>query len=487
MMNIITKNKETDVYHVCLSKGMTNKEVNDELYKHNVKLKFINNTFESGKISYNWICECGNIIEGRKWDNIKRRGSVSCEECKNKIQDSYYKSEIEKDGDYEYFYFIKSGAILSNGKVSKTPYARIKHKYCGNVYDVLISNFINAGQRCGKCCGSYENSLEYHYPEVAKMIVYDEDCNEVDTKTISKMSGKRFYFRCDKCGEVSDSPKQLASVVELGYSCGRCSDGISIPEKFVTNVLSQINIEFIRQKRFKWAKKDNKIKIYDFYIPSLNMIIETHGDQHYNENRRNGSRTLQQEKQNDKIKKQLALDNGIINYIVVDCRESTPYWLKQNMLESLSDYLDFKNVNWDDVWKFVTTNLIQDTWDLWNDGFRVKEICSKLYLNHGTVSKYLNIGNDLGKCKYDYIEKNKFNSNQYKLTNDNSLKVFYTSNDICKYLNICWCTFDKNFNNDFDIIDINKIENKKVKNKLKIYDGYTIEKITYEEYKKLEV
>lgn len=486
-MNIIKGNTNSNVFDVKLVKGMSKDEVNYELHKHDVKLELIEDTFESGKISHTWKCECGNIINGRKWDNIKHRCSILCRDCKLRVQDEYYRQEVEKEGNYEYFCFIKSGSLLSNGKMCKTPYAKIKHKFCGHTYEVSLSSFISAGKRCGKCCGSYENSLEYHYPEIAKMIVSDENCKDVDTKTISKMSGKKFYFKCDKCGEVSDSPKQLASVVELGYSCGYCSDGISIPEKFVTNVLSQLKIEFIRQKRFSWAKKDNKIKIYDFYIPSLNMIIETHGDHHYNENRRRNARTLQQEKQNDKIKKELALNNGIENYIELDCRESTPDWLNKTIVNQLKSYFDFKNVNWEDVWKYVTTNLMYDSWNLWNDGLRVKEICSQLQLNHCTISKYLNIGDDLGKCKYNYMEKNKFTSNQFKLSGKDFTKVFYAANDLCKYLNICWGTFNNHFNNDMDIIDINKIENKKVKNKLKIYDGYTIEKITYEEYKKLEV
>ena len=56
------------------------------------------------------------------------------------------------------------------------------------------------------------------------------------------------------------------------------------------SVLKQLNIEFEYQKIFDWSKniKTNNLilngrKIYDFYLNELNIIIETHGDQHFNQ------------------------------------------------------------------------------------------------------------------------------------------------------------------------------------------------------------
>ena len=108
------------------------------------------------------------------------------------------------------------------------------------------------------------------------------------------------------------------------------SDGISIPEKFMWNVLKELNIEFktqLNKKDFDWCQNYK----YDFYIPSLNMVIETHGRQHYEKSDR--GRTLEEEQLNDKLKKELALNNNIKNYIIVDCRKSELEWLKENTIK----------------------------------------------------------------------------------------------------------------------------------------------------------
>ncbi len=65
-----------------------------------------------------------------------------------------------------------------------------------------------------------------------------------------------------------------------GFSCKRCGDGISYGEKFVYSMLCELNIDFITQLShitFSWCEKYK----YDFYIPSINTIVEVHGRQHY--------------------------------------------------------------------------------------------------------------------------------------------------------------------------------------------------------------
>ena len=83
-----------------------------------------------------------------------------------------------------------------------------------------------------------------------------------------------------------------------------CGDKVSYDEKFLSSILSQLKVDFATQlskSTFNWCDKYR----YDFYIPSLNMIIETHGIQHYEENK-NWTMSLEEEQENDKIKKELA-------------------------------------------------------------------------------------------------------------------------------------------------------------------------------------
>ena len=165
------------------------------------------------------------------------------------------------------------------------------------------------------------------------------------------------------------------------------SDGISIPEKFMWNVLKELNIEFksqLNKKDFDWCQNYR----YDFYIPSLNMVVETHGEQHYEENVWGSSKNLEEEQLNDRLKKELALNNNIKNYIVVDCRKSELEWLKENTIKELDRYFDLSNIDWNLVWNNSLKNLVYEVKRLVEEGYNDKQIAEILGINERTVIRY---------------------------------------------------------------------------------------------------
>jgi hypothetical protein len=87
-------------------------------------------------------------------------------------------------------------------------------------------------------------------------------------------------------------------------------------EKF----LIKNNIKYIREYKFINCinSKTNKKLPFDFYIPSLNTIIEFHGEQHYKEykNHFKAAGGLKGRQYRDKIKKEFCLTNNI-NYIEI--------------------------------------------------------------------------------------------------------------------------------------------------------------------------
>lgn len=260
-------------------------------------------------------------------------------------------------------------------------------------YQMTCANFSN-GQRCSYCNSfashkvNYFDSVGFLYHNIAKAIVEDERNNVTyeDMYKISPKSHNKFYFKCDSC-KRSSHKKPLYSIRQE-YRCKYCSDGISIPEKFVGNTLQRLNIKFETHKRFKWS--DNKE--YDFYIPSLNMIIETHGLQHYKrsfEKLSGRARTLEEEQANDKYKKELAITNGIENYIIVDCRYSKLDWLKENTIKELSLYFDLSNVIWSNIWKESQKSLVAKVLQMYENGMSVDEISDSIKLSKYTISEYL--------------------------------------------------------------------------------------------------
>ena len=163
------------------------------------------------------------------------------------------------------------------------------------------------------------------------------------------------------------------------------SDGVSIPEKFMWNVLKELNIEFktqLNKKDFDWCQNYK----YDFYIPSLNMVIETHGVQHYEKSNR--GRDLEEEQLNDRLKKELALNNNIKNYVVVDCRKSELDWLKENTIKKLDNYFDLLNIDWRLVWNNSLKNLVYEVKRLVEEGYNNKQIIEILGISEVTVINY---------------------------------------------------------------------------------------------------
>lgn len=245
---------------------------------------------------------------------------------------------------------------------------------------------------------------------------------------------------CEDCDEIVKSSWGNVQTNKKIY-CKRCSDGVSVPEKFISNILSQLNIKFEPQFSAVWSKR----KRYDFYIPSLNTIIEAHGMQHY-ENVSRG-RKLQEEMENDNIKHSLALNN-VNNYIIIDCRKSEFEWLKYNCAKQLFDFLNIDNVNWDLAWEYSQNNMCIKSWGLKNENPNIltSEIGRILNIGDATIVKYLKIGSELNKCNYNTEEekdksKNRIGArtsipvNQYTLSGD-FIKEWTSAYRASKILNI---------------------------------------------------
>lgn len=225
--------------------------------------------------------------------------------------------------------------------------------------------------------------------------------NTGDEYKIQKSSKTVITLICEHCGRE----KELTcnQFIKNGLCC-QCGDGISYPNKFITNFLSQLNIEFIGEKTFKWSKR----KRYDNYIDNLSCIIENHGIQHYEQS--NIGRSLKEEQNNDILKKQLAKENGIKHYVELDCRYSKLENIKNSIMSSeLPNLLNFKeeDIDWFECERYATKNLIKHICDLWNGGQfeTTTELSKHCNLVRSTVLKYLKIGSKFKWCEYDGKEE----------------------------------------------------------------------------------
>lgn len=276
----------------------------------------------------------------------------------------------------------------------------IKHKCMidGHIWSVRPQDLLR-GCGCPVCAGKtigqppeYKNSIwsSQHKEFFAQYMTEDQ------MKSYTPVSGKRIQVICPKCGQ----PKEIAihNLLYGGLRCG-CGNHGSFPNKFVFNVLQQLHINVEREYAPTWANG----KRYDLYIPSLNLIIENHGLQHY-EDRYFRHRTLAEEQENDKQKEKMAVDNNIKTYVVLNCRSATGSFIKQSIMQScLPVILNFTDddIDWYDAERCAYKDLTIEAVELYNNGLPIKQIANTLSVSRSSIQNWLRKANLIGLCIYD--------------------------------------------------------------------------------------
>ena len=374
--------------------------------------KFIDKT---GEVGYNNQGEKMTIIAYRNCEDIDIQfddGVIVYNRKYNKFKIGRIKHPIRYEESFAYHIEVELGLNLDdiwnwekNDKLGINPYETYRSSnkkvwlYClerdyhndYGGYEITCGHFLN-GKRCSYCRKQQKlhpkDSLAYNYSQIAKMIAISENgITFEDCYKITCHSHKKFYFQCLDCGNISKNKKELNNIIIQGYSCEFCSDGLPITEKFMANILKQLDEDFITQLNksdFKWCENFR----YDFYLPRYNMIIETHGEQHYIENITNNWKTLEQEQMNDLFKYKCA-KNHVDNYIIIDCRYSTLEWIRENIIKELGNHFNLSNINWEKVWEKSQKSKCIETWELYDNGYSVKDIAIELNLCETCVRNYI--------------------------------------------------------------------------------------------------
>lgn len=289
------------------------------------------------------------------------------------------------------------------------------------------------GRGCPYCSGRLpvvgETDLWTTHPEIARMLE-----NYEDGYKYSAFSSHRTNWICPNCGTTIKN-KMFKNITSNGLICPICSDGVSYSEKFVASLLLQLNVDFVHDKPLEWSNN----KRYDFYIQNYNMIIECHGLQHYEEGFTNHStsRSLQEEKENDLFKKNIAVANGIKEYIVLDCRKSDKNFIRDSILNSrLSDIFNLSNIDWNQCDKYTSKSYCAEILQYYNNGIKnTSDIAKMVVVGQRTVLDTLHKLAKNGLCDYD---------SKKVLTNMHSKKVICLETE--KIYNSIKETSNDNFN-----------------------------------------
>lgn len=294
-----------------------------------------------------------------------------------------------------------------NAKNEKIKWYKYKCNVC-NAELWMREGDVLGGNGCGCCRGLVViKDINSIYKTNPNLIKYFVDINDAYTNTAG--SHNQVLCKCPECGYSKNI--SIYNLNRQGFSCLKCSDSISYPEKVMYFVLKQLDINFITQLNRTNLKWCNKYK-YDFafeYNDEM-YIVETHGKQHYEE----GSKfkvALVEQQEIDRNKKSLAVANGVkeCNYITIDCRYSDFDFIKQNILDSrLNCIFDLNNVNWIEVQKCSSRNLVKTVCDYWNNKQEhetTSDLAKHFKLGFTTIISYLKTGQVLNWCRYDAREE----------------------------------------------------------------------------------
>ena len=249
------------------------------------------------------------------------------------------------------------------------------------------------------------NDLWTTHPELAEKLI-----NSNDGYNYSFGSNKKLEWKCDVCGTIIfKTPNKMSKSMCL---CKDCRLSKSYGEKFFMSVLNQLCEIYDTEVCFEWSEH----KRYDFYLPEYNVIVEIHGSQHSSSKDFSllGGKTYIEESMNDDMKKDLALDNRISEYIIINNVYSDSKNLKFNIMNSLlPTILNFSpnDINWAECHRFALTSDVKVICEYYNLYETNISILANIFnKSQTTIRKYLKQGSECGLCNYN-TKKAKIDAN----------------------------------------------------------------------------
>lgn len=271
---------------------------------------------------------CGNIWDVQAGVITNKSRGPKCAYCGRKVAaNNIHKAKASTKEDF--IKYVKQETndeylVIGDYYNSKTP-IEIKHVVCGNLYKVRPNDFKN-GRRCPKCAISIRTNKRAKSTEEFRNQVNNLGNGDyvLESKYVNwKTKVKLLHKTCNNHYLVEPN-----SFIQ-GRRCPVCTS--SYGETYVKDYLDKNNIYYEQQVKFS-DLKDKRYLSFDFYLPSLDILIEYQGRQHYYPvERYGGYEHLTLQKKHDEMKYNYALDNQI-ELIEID--------YTYNTYNKVSDFLD---------------------------------------------------------------------------------------------------------------------------------------------------
>ncbi|MBO5828793.1 MAG: zinc-ribbon domain-containing protein [Paludibacteraceae bacterium] len=284
-------------------------------------------------------------------------------------------------------------------------------KVCGHEWNPSPYNVLNNGSGCPICAGKvignppeYKNSIwASEYREY-----FFKYMTEEQMKTYMPNSTQKIELPCPCCYRFKFiTPSDL---LNTGYGCSYCSDGVSYPNKFGRALIEQLSVNNMQNEYSPdWCIINGNKCRYDIYFEYDNhkYIVEMDGGLGHG-NRIFGTKDKDNIGLERDIKKNNLAKEHDIQIIRIDCIKSEQEYIKNSVLESqLNTIFDLSNIDWAYCDRIASSNNIFEAAVLWNEGLSTKAISEKLYVHRQTVYRYLIKAKQLDLCDYSKEESHK--------------------------------------------------------------------------------
>ena len=327
-----------------------------------------------------------------------------------------------------------------------------------------------AGQGCPVCS---HNVVMCGVNDIATtdpwMIEYLAD--KTDATKYSRKSNKKILTECPFC-----RTRQLSLISDLsrrGFSCKKCSDGISYPNKFAHCLFEQLSAqyaEYVKEYSPNWLagkRFDNYVLMND----GTSLIVEMDGAFHYKGDHNS----------NDNEKDRLAFEH---NHVVIridcnyNCLENRFEHIKAMSIKALSPYFDLSVVNWEQCGLAAVGSRIKNVVEYYNqsDNFSIAECAARFGMCKDVVRNYLKIGARLSICDY---EVGKLNNGEHMWLGKTKPIAMYDA--LGCYINVYPSVASLCENYGFDTNTVRET----VAGRKRQYRGYNFKYVSKEQYLKL--
>lgn len=229
------------------------------------------------------------------------------------------------------------------------------------------------------------------HPQFVNWMYNKDDALKYSFGTCTKID-----WICPNCNSKVEKISIAKVISRNRIPCRVCSDGISYPNKYMYNMLLQLNEDFVPEYVPEWIKP----KRYDFYIPSKNLIIEMDGNVGHGRKTFDG-RTSEETLKIDNYKDVIAKEHGL-DVVRIDCIESDSDYIKNNILNSkLSTLFDLSNVDFLLCNKYAYSSLKMKVCNIWNQYHEMENILQETKLPRETIIRYLKDCSKYGLCEYN--------------------------------------------------------------------------------------